>query len=62
MKHIFLAVFVTDCCVAGRTTTFLLGSAANADMQNASANPTLAHRTDQAHERLSLVFLFMPGL
>jgi len=51
---------VTGCCVAGRTTTFLLGSAANADMQNASANPTLAHRTDQAHERLSLFSFFMP--
>jgi hypothetical protein len=60
MKHIFLTDCVTGCCVAGRTTTFLLGSAANADMQNASVNPTLAHRTDQAHERLSLRSIFMP--
>jgi len=60
MKHIFLAVFVTGCCVAGRTTTFLLGSAANVDVQNASANPTHAQRTNKAHKRLSLVCIFMP--
>jgi hypothetical protein len=60
MKHIFFAVFVTGCCVAGSTTTFLLGSAANADAQNASASTTIAHRTDHAHERLSLVSIFMP--
>jgi hypothetical protein len=60
MKHIFLAVFVTGCCVAGRTTTFLLGSEANADVQNASASTTIAHRTDLAHKRRSLRSVLMP--
>jgi hypothetical protein len=59
MKHIFFTLFVTGCCVAGSTTTFLLGSAANADAQNASASTTVAHRIDQSHERLALHSVFI---
>jgi len=36
------------------STTFLLGSAANADAQNVNASTTLAHRTDAPHRRLNL--------
>lgn len=58
-RHIFFTGLVPACCVAGCTTTFLLGSAANADAQNASASTALAHRTDQPLERLSLLPVFM---
>jgi hypothetical protein len=44
---------MTRCGCAGRTT-FLLGSAENADAQNASVSTTLAHRTDEPHKRLNL--------
>jgi len=36
----------------------LLGSAANADAQNANASATLAHRTDQPPKRLGLLTVF----
>jgi hypothetical protein len=60
-RHIFLTALGAACCLAG-SATLLLGSAANADVQNASASPTLAHWTDQPHTRLSLLTVFIPGL
>jgi hypothetical protein len=45
-------------CGRERTTTFLLGSEANADAQNASESTTLAHRTDQPPKRLGLPTVF----
>jgi len=44
---------MTRCGCAGRTK-FLLGSAENADAQNATVSTTLAHRTDEQHKRLNL--------
>jgi hypothetical protein len=38
----------------------LLGSAANADAQNASARTTLTYRTDQPPKRLGLPTVFTP--
>jgi 1,2-diacylglycerol 3-alpha-glucosyltransferase len=38
----------------------LLGSAANADAQNANVSPTLAQRTDEPHRRLNLLSIRMP--
>lgn len=52
----FLPDFVTGCCDAGSAPTLLFGSAI-ADAQNASASTAHAHRTDQPHLRLSLVFI-----
>jgi hypothetical protein len=37
-------------------TTFLLGSAANADAQNANVSTTLAHRTDETAQAAKPVF------
>jgi hypothetical protein len=45
-------------CGRERTTTFLLGSEANADAQNASARKTPTHRTDQPPKQLGLLNLF----
>jgi hypothetical protein len=59
-KHIFFVVFVMGCGCAGSTTTFLLGSAANADAQNANATAALTHRTDQPRKRLGLPTVFTP--
>jgi len=50
---------MTRCGCAG-STTFLLGSAANADAQNANVSTTLAHRTDEPHRRLNLFSILMP--
>jgi hypothetical protein len=50
---------MTRCDCAG-STTFLLGSAANADAQNANVSTTLAHRTDEPHRRLNLFSIRMP--
>jgi len=44
---------MTRCGCAGRTI-FLLGSAENADAQNASVSTILVHRTDEPHKRLNL--------
>jgi len=38
----------------------LLGSAANADAQNATVSMTLAHRTDEPHRRLNLFPILTP--
>ena len=57
-KHIFFTVLVATCCLAG-STTFLLGSAANADAQDASVSTTTAHRPDQPNTRLNLLPVFM---
>jgi len=51
-------VLVAAC--GGRSTTFLLGSAANADAQNASMSTAVPHRTGQPHARLNLLPVFMP--
>jgi hypothetical protein len=50
---------MTRCDCAWRTT-FLLGSAANADAQNANVSTTLAHQTDEPHRRLNLFSVRMP--
>ena len=52
-------MFTTRCSGAGRTT-FLLGSAANADAQNANISTTLAQRTGEPHRRLNLFSIRMP--
>src|SRR5437660_170978 len=41
-------------CGCAGSTTFLLGSEANADAQNANVSTTLAHRTDEPRRRLDL--------
>jgi len=47
-------------CGCAGSSTFLLGSAANADAQNANVSTTLAHRTDEPHRRLNLFSILMP--
>src|SRR5262249_112286 len=42
------------------STTFLLGSAANADAQNVNASTTLAHRIDAPRRRLNLFSILIP--
>jgi hypothetical protein len=46
-------------CGCADSTTFLLGSAANADAQNANMSTTLAQRTDEPHRRLNLFSIRM---
>jgi len=59
-RHIFFTgLAVTGCCEREGRTTFLLGSAAKADAQNATASRMLAHRADQPHTRLSLHPIFI---
>ena len=50
---------MTRCDCAG-TTTFLLGSVANVDAENASVNTTVVHRTDEPHRRLNLFLILTP--
>jgi hypothetical protein len=50
---------MTRCGCAG-STTFLLGSAANADAQNANVSTTLAQRTNEPHRRPNLFSIRMP--
>jgi len=50
---------MTRCGCAG-STKLLLGSAADADAQNATVSMTLAHRTDEPHRRLNLFPILTP--